>query len=57
MATDDAVAPGKSASHQLLALLLSPGGPRAPLPDLDEILEILELCGDSATQDERTPDC
>jgi|GEM_PF-1754685 hypothetical protein len=43
MATDEAVALAKSASREILELLLSPGGARHPLPNLEEIRRILEL--------------
>jgi hypothetical protein len=43
MATDGAVALAKSASREILEMLLSPGGARHPLPDLEEIRKILEL--------------
>jgi hypothetical protein len=43
MATDETVAPEKSAARELLALLLSRQLPRAPLPRLDEIKQILEI--------------
>jgi len=43
MATDEVVVPEKSPARELLALLLSPGSPRVPLPDLNEIREIIEI--------------
>jgi hypothetical protein len=43
MATDDVVAPEKSALRELLALLFSPGVSQTAVPELQEIKEILEL--------------
>jgi hypothetical protein len=43
MSTDEVVAPEKSPTRELLALLLSPGAPSVPLPDLNEIREIIEM--------------
>jgi hypothetical protein len=52
MATDDVVAPDKSASWELLALLLSPSAPQVPVPDIEEVKEILKICGDPAAGNE-----
>lgn len=54
MATDESTATEKSASRELLAILLSPEGPRAPLPDLEEIERIIELGSQSKSKDEVT---
>jgi len=53
MATDKVVAHEKSPSRELLALLLSPRLPRTPLPDLEELKRILEICGEPKSKQER----
>ena len=43
MTTEEGVAPEKSTSRELIAILLSPEMHRIPLPDLEEIQQIIEL--------------
>ena len=51
MSTDEGVAQEKSPVRELLTLLLSPGAPSGPVPDLNEIQEIIEI-NTSASTDE-----
>ncbi len=41
--TDKCATPERSVLFELLALLLSPGGLQVPLPDIEELKEILAL--------------
>lgn len=51
MSTDEVVTPEKSPARELLTLLLSPGAPSVPLPDLDEIREIIEISASESTDE------
>lgn len=51
MSTDEVVVPEKSPVRELLTLLLSPGAPRVPLPDLNEIMEIIEINAAESTDE------
>jgi hypothetical protein len=41
--TDKGATPERSVLFELLALLLSPGGLQIPIPDIEELKEILAL--------------
>ena len=51
MSTDEVAAPEKSPVRELLMLLLSPGAPSVPLPDLNEIREIIEINAAESTDE------
>jgi len=52
MTTEESVAPEKSPTRELIAILLSPELHRVPLPDLEEIKRIIELSSEPKPESE-----
>jgi len=55
MTTEESVAPEQSPTRELIAILLAPALHRVPLPDLEEIKQIIELGREPKPESEVAP--